>query len=68
MTQQLLFEVDRLLTKKDLAERLRISTRSIDRKIRAEELPRGLKLGSLVRWRESDLAQWISEGCPRVAK
>ena len=61
-------EREKLLTKIELAERLKLSTRSIDRKIELGELPRGFKLGASVRWRESIVDQWIADGCPKVAQ
>jgi excisionase family DNA binding protein len=57
---------ERLITKKELAERLHLSIRSIERKIDEGAIPGGFKLGAAVRWRESVIDQWIEGGCPRV--
>lgn len=57
---------ERLITKKELADRLHLSIRSIDRKIDEGAIPGGFKLGVAVRWRESVIDQWIESGCPRV--
>lgn len=53
-----------LLTKKQLADLLKLSPRSIDRKIDAGEFPRGLKLGGAVRWRRSVINAWLAADCP----
>lgn len=61
---------EQLLTKRQLAERLRISCRSIDRYIASGDFPRGLKIGtkgSLVRWREATVAEWIRTRTTGVA-
>jgi predicted DNA-binding transcriptional regulator AlpA len=56
---------EQLLTKKQVSSKLKISCRSIDRKIAQGEFPRGFKIGSsLVRWRLSIIDQWIEKNCP----
>jgi excisionase family DNA binding protein len=50
---------EELLTKKQIAQVLKLSARSIDRKIAQGEFPKGMKIGSLVRWRRSSIEQWI---------
>lgn len=57
-------QVEELLTKKQLAERLKLSCRSIDRKISLGEFPRGFKIGALVRWRRAVVEDWIMSNCP----
>jgi excisionase family DNA binding protein len=52
-------DLTRLLTRADLSERLQISKRTISRMLSSGELPRPAKIGRLVRWRESDIAQFI---------
>jgi predicted DNA-binding transcriptional regulator AlpA len=59
---------DRLITKAELASRLNLSTRSIDRKIEDGSIPRGIRLGGAVRWRESVIDRWIDGGCPQVIR
>jgi predicted DNA-binding transcriptional regulator AlpA len=56
-----------LLTKRQLAERLQVSQRTVDRWLTEDRLPDGLKvvIHGTVRFR-SDIAQeWIAAGCPR---
>lgn len=58
---------ERLISKKQLAERFGISCRSIDRYVAEGIFPPGLKLGrngSLVRWRENVVDDWILANCP----
>lgn len=64
--QQTLWE--ELLTKRELAQQLKLSQRSIDRKIEAGEFPKGLTLGGARRWRSSEISDWIRSGCPKVSK
>lgn len=40
------------------------STRHVYRLADARKMPRPIKLGSLVRWRRTELESWISAGCP----
>ncbi len=40
------------------------SSRHIFRLSDSGKMPRPVKLGTLVRWRRSDIAAWISAGCP----
>ena len=52
---------EELLTKKQIAQSLKLSTRSIDRKIAQGEFPKGMKIGSLVRWPKVLVDKWISD-------
>ncbi|MEK6798932.1 MAG: helix-turn-helix domain-containing protein [Planctomycetota bacterium] len=40
------------------------STRHVYRLADAGQMPRSIKLGSLVRWRRAELEAWIRAGCP----
>ena len=40
------------------------STRHIYRLSDAGQMPRPIRLGSLVRWRRAELEAWIGAGCP----
>ena len=40
------------------------STRHVFRLSDASQMPRPIKLGSLVRWRRAELDAWIAAGCP----
>jgi excisionase family DNA binding protein len=52
---------EELLTKKQIAQVLKLSARSIDRKIAQGEFPKGMKIGSLVRWPKALIDKWISD-------
>ncbi len=57
--------INELLTKKQVAQVVKRSTRSIDRDIEQGNFPRGIKLGTgksgAVRWPRSVVEQWIAE-------
>ena len=55
-----------LVTRKEFAEKMKLSLRSIDRKIADGEFPKGILLGRSRRWRKADIDQWIATGCPKV--
>jgi predicted DNA-binding transcriptional regulator AlpA len=54
-----------LLTKKQLAEILKLSTRTIDRMISEDRFPKGIKInsskGGAVRWAKSVALDWIAQ-------
>jgi predicted DNA-binding transcriptional regulator AlpA len=54
-----LLESDRLLAAKDAADRLRLSTSWLAKARMRGDGPPFVKLGRLVRYRESALAKWI---------
>lgn len=55
-------QTNRLLNAQDLAEQTGMSVSSIYRKRSlGESLPRALKIGSLVRWTQESVDQWITE-------
>ena len=51
-----------------VAEMLDCSTRHVLRLADAAKMPRPIKLGSLARWRRSDIEKWVADGCPRTGK
>ncbi len=57
--------LDELLTKRQLAELLKLSTRTIDRMISENRFPSGIKLspgrGGAVRWPRSVALDWIEQ-------
>ncbi len=57
-----------LLSVDELAKLLNCSARHCYRMADAGRLPRPVKLGSLVRWRAEEIAEWIAAGCPSSAK
>jgi len=58
--------VDRLITAESLARLLSLSTRTVWRLRSAGKLPRPVQIGGAVRWRDSDIAEWIRLGCPSL--
>jgi predicted DNA-binding transcriptional regulator AlpA len=56
---------ERLLTAQTVAQKLSLSKRAIFRMRSAGLICSPVKVGAgAIRWRESDIAQWISMGCP----
>lgn len=53
-----------LLSVDQLAKMLNCSTRHCYRLADADRMPRPVKLGSLVRWRAEEIADWLAAGCP----
>jgi predicted DNA-binding transcriptional regulator AlpA len=51
--------MEQLLSKADVSKRVRLSTRSIDRRRIDGTFPRGFKVGAAVRWRAEDIDEWI---------
>jgi prophage regulatory protein len=57
---------EKLLKVGDVATLAQISTRSVWRLRDAGKIPMPVRVGGQVRWRFSDITQWIAEGCPAV--
>ena len=53
-----------MMTADELAETLCISLRQVWRLKAKGDLPKPVTIGRNVRWRRSDILQWIEEGCP----
>ena len=53
-----------LLSAKALAKMLSTSVRSVWRYRSSGRLPETVKIAGAIRWRQSDLEQWIAMGCP----
>lgn len=53
-----------LLNVDDVAALLSVSPRTVRRMADNGAMPRSLRLGSLIRWRRSDVDRWIADGCP----
>ena len=47
-----------------VAAMLDCSKRHIYRLSDAGKMPRPVKLGALVRWRRSEIGEWLASGCP----
>ena len=62
MTEQI---TEKLLTAKSLGQMLSLSKRQIFRMRSAHLICSPVKVGAgAIRWRSSDIEQWISMGCP----
>jgi excisionase family DNA binding protein len=57
-----------LLTAAEAAEVAGVAKRSWWRYVSSGRAPAPVRLGGAVRWRRSELAEWIQAGCPRVRK
>ena len=57
-----------LLTAAESAKMAGVAKRSWWRYVSSGKAPAPVRLGGSVRWRRSELAEWISAGCPRVRK
>ena len=53
-----------LLTVKDVSARLRISPRQVWKLLASGRIPEPVRLSRSVRWRESDIDEWVRLGCP----
>lgn len=51
----------RLLDTKQVAEMLRVSIKTVRRKIDSGELPKPRRMGRLLRWRLCDIERYISK-------
>ncbi len=49
---------DKLLTKRQLADRLQCCTRTVERRTAAGEIPAPLRIGRLVRWTAEQIERW----------
>jgi excisionase family DNA binding protein len=52
------------VTAAELAQLLRISTRTLWRLLSAKKMPEPIRLGGAVRWRVDLIQDWIDQGCP----
>ena len=57
-----------LLTVNEVAELLAVSPRTVYRLTDSGRMPAPVRLNALIRWRETDLHSWITEGCPAIRK
>ena len=53
-----------LLTVEELAALLKISVRSVWRMQSAHQIPKPVRLAGSVRWRLSEIQDWVDAGCP----
>ncbi len=57
-----------LLSVRELANRLKVSTRHVWSLLSSGRLPEPVRVGRSVRWRADDIDQWIRLGCPNREK
>jgi predicted DNA-binding transcriptional regulator AlpA len=57
-----------LLSAAEAAQMAGVAKRSWWRYVSSGKAPAPVRLGGAVRWRRSELAEWITAGCPRVRK
>lgn len=55
-----------LLTVKDVAEMLQLSTRTVWRMSERGEIPTPVNLGRCVRWNCAEIMAWIGSGCKHL--
>jgi excisionase family DNA binding protein len=56
-----------MMTADELAETLCISKRQVWRLKAKGGLPKPVNIGTSVRWRRSDILEWIAAGCPSTS-
>lgn len=56
--------MDSLLDVSEVADVLGVSTRHVWKMHSSARLPGPVRIGRSVRWRSSDIDQWIAMGCP----
>ncbi|MBI5865344.1 MAG: excisionase family DNA-binding protein [Planctomycetes bacterium] len=59
--------VDRLLTVREVAARLGISGRQVQKLLASGRFPAPVRLGRSVRWRNGDVSRFIECGCNMAA-
>lgn len=57
-----------LLSAAEAAHMAGVAKRSWWRYVSSGRAPAPVRLGGAVRWRRSELAEWIASGCPRCRK
>ncbi len=56
-----------MMTADELAETLCVSKRQVWRLKAKGDIPKPVNIGRSVRWRRSDILEWIDAGCPAVS-
>jgi excisionase family DNA binding protein len=57
-----------LLSTNQVAVALGCSVRHVRRLIDSGQMPKPIKLGSLLRWRKADIERWVEGGCSQPRK
>lgn len=55
-----------LLDVEEVAAMLDISMRSVWRRVSEGLMPKPIRLGTSVRWRRSEIEDWVAAGCPPI--
>lgn len=55
--------MERMLTVKEVAALLAVSTRNVYRLKDAGRIPKPFKIGGATRWRTEDIQKWLNNGC-----
>ncbi len=53
-----------MMSADEIANCLGISSRTVWRLKAKGDLPQSIKIGRAVRWKKSDIFEWIEQGCP----
>ena len=53
-----------LLSVRELAGKLKVSTRHVWALLSSGRLPKPVRVGRAVRWRADDVTRWVEMGCP----
>ena len=61
-------DLDRLIDAPNTAERLGVSVRTLRRLTDAGHGPKPIRVGRCLRWRLSEVSDWIAAGCPVEGK
>lgn len=67
VTPDLLDGAPMMMTADEIAHCLQVSVRTIWRLKAKGDLPKAVHVGRAVRWKRSDILEWIEEGCPASA-
>lgn len=55
-----------LLTVDEIAALIKVSNRTVWRLRSSGQLPEPIRVGGGVRWRQFDINEWITRGCPKM--
>jgi predicted DNA-binding transcriptional regulator AlpA len=53
-----------MITARQLAVLMQVSTRQVWRMLSAGKVPQPIRVGGIVRWRMAEIENWIALGCP----
>ena len=58
------WDANLMVSKRQAAELLQISTRTIDNLRSEGHMPQPIRIGRAVRWNRAELVAWVDAGCP----